>query len=353
MARESSPEASPEAARKLFDAKLPAPKSNRNLAIAVTLLALIAGIGIGGYIWWEMQPKSSLVAASPAPAPVATTPIQPPSPPAPPAPQTPQAPVAAAAALPPLAVVPVAVPPAPTIATAAAQPADDSEDEPPKAAAPKPRPPAPAVATADFPVRVQTAPKKVDPAIEQAYLAFNRGDTEQAQAAWKKALARDPRNTDALHGMAALALRDKQHDLAANYYLRALENNPRDALALSGLMALKAPTDMLQAESRLKLLLAEQPDSPHLNFALGNLYTRNQRWAEAQQSFFRAHTADPANPDYLFNLAVSLDQLHQPRLAVQHYGKALEAAAQQPAGFDADQVAVRIKALQSLPSRQP
>ena len=139
----------------------------------------------------------------------------------------------------------------------------------------------------------------------------------------------------------------RKPEQALEYYLRALENDPKDALALSGLMALKAPADVMQAESRLKLLLAEQPNSPYLNFALGNLFVRSARWAEAQQAFFKAHTADPANPDYLFNLAISLDQLHQPRLAAQYYGKALDAAAHQPAGFDAAQVATRLKALQS------
>lgn len=190
-------------------------------------------------------------------------------------------------------------------------------------------------------------PKKIDPAVDQAYEAFNRGETAQAELLWKKALSRDPRNSDALHGMAAIALRDNNPALAAEYYGRALENDPKDGLALSGLMALRAPTDPLQAESRLKLLLAEQPGSSHLNFALGNLYARGARWNEAQQAYFKAHTADPANPDYLFNLAVSLDQLHQRRLAAQYYEKAITAATRQPAGFDADGAATRLKALQS------
>lgn len=188
---------------------------------------------------------------------------------------------------------------------------------------------------------------KINPALEQAYQAFNNGDYERARSAWQKVLASDSRNGDALHGLAAIALHDRQPEKAAEFYQRALEANPKDGLAISALYALRTPTDSLQAESRLKTLLAEQPDSPYLNFALGNLYSRTTRWAEAQQAYFKAHTADPGNPDYLYNLAVSLDQLHQPRLAIQYYNRATAAARQQTPGFDPAQVETRLKVLQS------
>ncbi len=339
-------ENSPESARKLLDAKLPPqPKNNRNFAIAVSLVTLVAGVGIGGYLWWEMQPKAGLMAVN-----------APPTPPLPAKPATPPPPVAVIAVAPPVVVAPPPAPlaaatpsPANTAVSDAKPAAPDDEDEVQPPPPPKPQR-APAATTAprpDGPVRVSSNPKKTDPALEQAYQAFNSGDPELARANWKKVLANDPRNADALHGMAALALQANQPGQVAEFYLRALETDPKDALALSGLLALKAPADVMQAESRIKTLLAEQPDSPHLNFALGNLYARGTRWAEAQQSYFRAHTSDPGNPDYLFNLAVSLDQLHQPPLAAKYYGLAIEAAARQPAGFDAHQAANRLKALQS------
>lgn len=354
--REKKIETSPESARKLFDAKQPSPpKGKNNFVLAVSLLGLVAGLGIGGYLWWEMQPKGVQLASGAAPAaPVAAIkpPPPPPPPPATPAPAASAPPVAVAAA--PAPTVAAAPQPAPAAAASPAKPASapqaDADDDEIQAVRPAKRERAPAAVAApkpDSPVRVSSAPKKTDPGLEQAYQAFNSGDMELARSSWKKVLASDPRNSDALHGMAALALQSGQPAQAAELYLRALETDPKDALALSGLLALKAPSDVLQAESRLKTLLAEQPDSSHLNFALGNLYARGSRWAEAQQSYFKAHTADPANPDYLFNLAVSLDQLHQPKLAAQYYGQAIEATARQPAGFDTAQAATRLKALQS------
>ncbi|MDO8958598.1 MAG: tetratricopeptide repeat protein, partial [Rhodocyclaceae bacterium] len=310
-------------------------KDSRNFAIAVGLLTLVATVGIGGYFWWQMnqmgQPKGGLVASGAAGAPLSVTatqfpPVAAPALPAEVAPLAPASPIVGGAPA-------NAVPPAPTF-TAPAAPAIT-----------KPAP-------AQNPIRVTAAPQKTNPLLEQAFAAFNRGDLPLAQAAWQRTLEADPKNSDALYGLAAVALRQQQPNQAADFYLRALEANPKDALALSGLTNLKGHGDPQQTESRLKNLLAEQPDSPFLNFALGNLYARNALWGDAQQAYFKAHVADPANPDYLFNLAVSLDQLRQGRLAIQHYNQALAAAARQPAGFDPAQVAVRLKTLQSLQSPQ-
>jgi tetratricopeptide (TPR) repeat protein len=340
--RESSVDASRENARNIFEAKQPAQKSNRNFAIAIGLITLVATIGIGAYFWWEMQPKGGLAAGGTprpqaAPAPIAVA-----QPPASPAPAVSPAPTFTAPATP---------PPLPADQPATQQRMADEEEveaPAPQRAATRPAPPPPQPeARPQSPIRLATSTQKTNPLLEQAYQAFNRGESDLAQANWQKVLASDPRNADALHGLAAVALQRQQPSEAAEFYLRALEADPRDALALSGLVSIRTPADTQQTESRLKTLLADQPDSPYLNFALGNLHARSMRWAEAQQAFFRAHTADPANPDYLFNLAVSLDQLHQPRLAVQYYNRALAAAAQRPAGFDTAPVAARLKILQA------
>lgn len=327
-------------ARLLFEAKQPAPENRRSFLIVVGLLTLLAAGGIAGYVWWELQPKGGLVASGSAPLPriPAPAPANPIAAPTPAPPVMPQA----------------AVPPTPTSATSAAPStrADRvaAETASPPAAARKPvivAPQAPSVTEADSPIRLTRKRQAVDPTLEHAWQAFNRAEFALAQAAWQRVLAADPRNADALHGLAAIALQEGRGDEAAGYYLRALEANPKDALALAGLLSLRSSGDARQTESRLKILLAEQPDSAHLNFALGNLYVQDRRWPDAQQAFFKAHAADPANPDYLFNLAVSLDQMHKSGLAAQYYNQALAAAEQRTAGFDAAQVMQRLKALQS------
>ena len=336
--------ASRAAARSLFAAKHPAQKDSRNFAIAVGLLTLVATVGIGGYFWWQMQPPAGGLATSGMAALPSAAP--PPSMAAAASVVTADASGQSAATTTPDS----ANHPA-TTASASGKSGDPDGLIPPRretrramsASVATP----PGVARPTDSIRVSAAPQKLNPSLEQAFLAFNRGETNLAQAAWQRVLESDPKNSDALYGLAAIALQHQQPNLAADYYLRALEANPKDALALSGLASLKGNADPQQTESRLKNLLAEQPDSPFLNFALGNLYARNTRWADAQQAYFRAHVADPRNPDYLFNLAVSLDQLRQSRLAIQYYNQALGAVTLQPVGFDPAQVAARLKILQA------
>lgn len=178
-----------------------------------------------------------------------------------------------------------------------------------------------------------------------AYEALQSGNLAGARAAYERSLRTDPRNVDALHGRAAVALREGRIEDAEADFLRILENDPRNAEANAALVGLRGSGDPVATESRIKSLLAQQPNASALHFALGNLYARQHRWNEAQQAYFGALTTDGDNPDYLFNLAVSLDQLHQPRLAADYYGRALKAADGRLAAFDRSLAARRLSEL--------
>ncbi len=328
------------AAQNVFQAKQPA--QNRNFLIYGGLATLLAAAGIGGYFWWQLQPKGGLgpspvtarTPAPPSPAPIAAAPVASPQPAAQPTPAAPATPAPAAtgsAEEKPVA----AAPPALTFA----------EKRPPAKTAPVPAP-APAAAEPESPIRITTARLKVNPQVAGAYQAFQSGDLATAQRDYQLVLKNEPKNIDALHGLAAISLRQGQPEAAEAFYLRILEADPKDGAAQAGLIGLRGQIDPTQSESRLKNLLAGQPESPTLNFALGNLYAQQGRWNDAQQAYFRAFSGDSENPDYQFNLAVSLEQLRQPRLALQYYQGALAAAAQRPAAFDRNQVAGRISELQ-------
>lgn len=320
------------AAQNVFAAKQPA--QNRNFLVVIGLATLVAVAGIGGYFWWQLQPKGRLApspaTARTAPAPLAAAPVSPP-------------PQAAAQPLP-TAPAPASAPPEDEEQPAAVPPRLTSAE---KRSATKPAPmPAPAAAPEPgSPIRITTARLKVNPQIASAYQAFQSGDLAAAERDYRQVLRSEPKNTDALHGLAAISLSRGRAEDAEDFYFRILEADPKDSAAQAGLIGLRGQVDPTQSESRLKNLLAGQPDSPTLNFALGNLYARQGRWNDAQQAYFRAYTADSENPDYQFNLAVSLEQLRQPRLALQYYQGALAAAAQRPAAFDKNQVAGRVSEL--------
>lgn len=319
-----------EAAQQLFEAKHPAP-SRKNFALAAGLFGLLGVAAIGIYFWLQLQPKGGLALNQNQP-PITPRPIAPPSAPAP--------------------VTPAAVPqaaPAPTktdVAAARTLAADDEDEAPAKPARTESPRPAPAQALPASPVRITTSKPRLDPALEQGYGAYQRGEYVTARLAYEQALRNDPSNLDALHGLAAIALNTGHREDAEAYYQQALTADPKDAIALAGLAGLREQAEPAQAESRLKSMLAEQPNAAHLNFALGNLQARQGRWNEAQQAYFRAMTADPENPDYLINLAISLDRLHQTKLAAQYYSQALAAAEKRPAGFDKAQIGERLKKLQ-------
>jgi Flp pilus assembly protein TadD len=335
------------AAQNLFAAKqVDKPPSRKAFAIVVGTITVLAFCGIGGYFWWQLQPKTSMV-ASRTPLPPPAMPVAPAVPPAavPPAPTFAAAPTTAPAA----PMSGTATSPGPGIPAAADKDDDDAAPAAAKApAAPRRARPAPVAepADADSPVRVTRAPLKVNPALLRGYDAFNRGDLEQAQLEYERAQKSDPRNADALHGLAAIAVRQGRHEQADMLYRRIAEADPQDTVAVSALVSNRSQIDPGAAESRLKSLSAAQPDLAAPQFALGNLYARQARWNEAQQAYFRAYGAEQDNPDILYNLAISLEHLRQNKLAVQYYGLAIAAAQNRRAGFDPAQATARLQALQ-------
>ncbi len=192
------------------------------------------------------------------------------------------------------------------------------------------------------------APSGIDPAVAAGYASLAEGNVEAARDHYVRALAGDAGNRDALLGMATIALRGGNTSAAQVMYQRVLEIYPRDPYASAQLSALRSGSDAAGAESRVKSLLANEPDragAAPLHFALGNQMAAQNRWPEAQQAYFNAFTAEPDNPDYCFNLAVSLDQIRQPKLAFEHYARALELAQKRHPGFDVERAKARLDQL--------
>ena len=212
----------------------------------------------------------------------------------------------------------------------------------------KPQPAAP-VAAPEEPASRNTvvvspgsAEPVLNPLLPQAYAALQSGQLDQAQRLYSDVLGAEPTNIDALLGLAAVAVRQGNGEEATRRYVHLLELEPQNALAQSGLIALLGRADPAAAETRLKQLIARQP-SAHLYFTLGNLYADQSQWAAAQHAYFQAHHLEPANPDYAYNLAVGLEHVSQPRLALGFYQRAMQlAAARGRANFDLPRVQERI-----------
>src|SRR5450830_151735 len=188
---------------------------------------------------------------------------------------------------------------------------------------------------------------EVDPTLLSAYQAFSRGENASAQQQYRQVLQLDVRNVDALLGMAEIAQRQGRDADAQGWYQKVLEIEPRNTIAQSAMISPQAHTDAIGTESRIKGMLAQQPEAANLHASLGNLYAEQGQWPSAQEAFFNASRFAPNNADYAFNLAISLDQMGKSSLALKQYQRALELLNKSGASSpDRAQLEARIKALQ-------
>jgi tetratricopeptide (TPR) repeat protein len=358
-AKESERTAERAQAQQLFQVKEMDYNPQRPFYLTLATLALV-GLGYGGYVWWQMQPKRNFALAEAQPRSIAT-PAQPTVPPAP----------AVAAPLPTAeSATPTQAPPGPAPARTTVpgippiQPVRPTRPRTqPAAGSSRPslvRPGSSAEPTASAlaragetlaPIAINAPTLTVDPLLEQAYQALQRNDLAAARDGYQRVLSRGPASRDALLGLAAIDVRSGQLDSAESRYLKLLEIDPRDTQAVASLIALRGPLDPVASESRLKTLIASQPESAPLHFSLGNQYARQSRWSEAQGAYFKAYSVDPENADYAFNLAVSLDQLRQSKLALEFYQRALALSDKRAASFPPAQARARVQELSGAPGR--
>lgn len=351
------------AAQKVFEAKFKEPNPKLPFYITVGVLTAFA-VGTVGYFWYQLRPPPALVNVNPPrtagealPAatdakPAAGTAAAEAQPAAQAAiPGLPGASAPAPAAAPPVA-VPAAPPktaaaPPPTTAPAAPVQATALVAAPATARAPRAaasRPSAPV--TDERALTVNRAGAQIHPRVASGYAAYQSGDLSRARTDYEQALREDAGNRDAALGLAAVEMRAQRFEQADAIYQRLLQVNPRDPHAQAGMLALRGQAlDPVQAESRVKSLLAADPEASVLHFTLGNQYAQQGRWGEAQQAYFKAYAGDPENPDYAFNLAISLDQLRQPALALEYYRRALSAAERRSASFSPDVARIRVQQL--------
>jgi Tfp pilus assembly protein PilF len=197
------------------------------------------------------------------------------------------------------------------------------------------------------PIRITSSkqPERSGNQIDIAYQSFMRNDFIAARKEYQKVLESDSTNRDALLGLAAIAVKNQNPEEAAAYYQRLLSLDPKDPAAQAGMTGFTGGVNPIESETRIKTLLSQQPNADNLHFALGNIYLSQSRWPEAQEAFFHAYQLSPDNPDYTFNLAVSLDHLNQPRPAADFYQKSLDLSFNRPANFDRESLENRINIL--------
>ncbi|WP_028450338.1 tetratricopeptide repeat protein [Chitinibacter tainanensis] len=165
--------------------------------------------------------------------------------------------------------------------------------------------------------------------VQAAYQAYQRGDLSLAERQYRAVLQREPRQRDALLGLAAIYLRRDDAPAALGVYQHLLALNPQDAPVQQAVRSLQAASgnEAMAAQN------TQQGGEVSNPLAQAQFHAQRGEWAAAQALYFSAWQADPSQPDLAFNLAVSLDQLGQRKLAAEFYQQALQLAQQRPAQF--------------------
>ncbi len=325
----------PREAANLFAAKEPQGEGSKRMLVALSVAALLLLLGGGAYVYIAINKPGLLISAQPGHTPPAAPVLmQAPVPPV----ESQMQPSSVAAS--PIEVMDTALEQAQSVAAKISNAVSAAvKNTQPRAAEP---------AQGSSVKVLRGIQEEINPDLAQGYQALQEGRLEAAQAAYKRLLQQEPRNIDGLLGMAAVAARSNNPGEAGRLYLRALDVEPKNTFAQAGLLNLLGSADPAGSEAKLKRLLAEQP-SAMLHFALGNLYAAEERWSDAQQAYFQAHHLASANPDYAFNLAVSLEHINQPKPALAYYQRALQLLGQGgAAAFDRAAVEARIVKLKRV-----
>ena len=186
----------------------------------------------------------------------------------------------------------------------------------------------------------------ISPVLTNAYNAYLAGNNQEAQSLYKRVLQRDTRNVDALLGMGAIAEREGRINDALGWYQKVLEVEPKNATALSAYAANVTQDDQVGV-AKFRKILQENPNDANAHANLGAFYAGQSQWADAQQSYFEAYRLN-ATAENAFNLAVSLDQMGKPALALPYYQQALAQVAASPSStIDISALQARIAAIQS------
>jgi tetratricopeptide (TPR) repeat protein len=185
--------------------------------------------------------------------------------------------------------------------------------------------------------------------LDDAWLAYEKGQYNEAESLYKDVLNVERKNRDALLGLGAIAVVEKNNSKAREIYLTLLKLDPRDPIATAAVASLQSDESSLKSDEEYMLSMQQKnPDAPHLNFALGNIYAQQNQWKAAQQYYFNAWQKDIDNADYIYNLAVSMDQLGKSQQAINFYKNSLDKAANKQVSFSREAVTKRVNELSGM-----
>ncbi len=149
-------------------------------------------------------------------------------------------------------------------------------------------------------------------ALQQAYLAFQRGRLLDAKVSCESVLKKNPSNFDALHLMGLLAFKQGNADQSITFLSKAVKFNSKSSAAFFNLASVLANVDRnSEAIDALRPAIKLQPDYLEARTMRGILLSRAERYEEALPDLTRSVELNPNNADVQNALGIALFELNR------------------------------------------
>jgi tetratricopeptide (TPR) repeat protein len=181
--------------------------------------------------------------------------------------------------------------------------------------------------------------------LNKAYKALLGNDLQQAKGLYQQVLSKQPKQIDALLGLANIEIQQGGLLTARGLYERVLRVDETNSVAQLGLLQTYQEQDLISQQQVLEEVIGKHGGNAESYVSLGNAYSEQSKWSLAQDAYFKAFSLNNSNAIYAYNLAVSLDQMEQYAAAKTYYLKALSLNSVSTKPLDLKRVEKRLKEL--------
>lgn len=166
-----------------------------------------------------------------------------------------------------------------------------------------------AVASASTNIKPGDRPKfDVNYELQRAYDALIAGKSDIAIQIYQDILTGNPKNKDALFGLASTYHRAGQIDMARTLYGKLLAIDPKNRDGLNNFLVLLADEAPQEALQQMQKLEDQNPDFSPIPAQMAIIYQKLGDTDKAVDKMYRALAIAPENITYRYNLAIMLDK---------------------------------------------
>ena len=175
-------------------------------------------------------------------------------------------------------------------------------------------------------IKVRRPGLDVNHELDRAYNALLGGDSASAISIYQDILSTEPKNQDALFGLAATYHRQGQIDKARPLYGMLLKLNPNHREGLNNFLVLVTDESPEDALPELERLEQRNRDFSPIPAQLATVLDKLGYADQAREKMLRAIDLAPNNMTYKYNLAIMLDKQGKSADAAALYRLLIEAA---------------------------